>query len=79
MLEKLQACRDLDLDLCGTGATLFGSWWLNWFRIEVTKYQRCQSPGDSLFFTTLPPSQKFNEPRPFSSPPTNVGMTKDII
>ena len=26
MLEKLQACRDLDLDLCGTGATLFGSW-----------------------------------------------------
>ena len=26
MLEKLQACRDLDLDLCGTGATLFESW-----------------------------------------------------
>ena len=79
MLEKLQACRDLNLDLCGTGVVLFGSWWLNWFRIEVTKYQRCQPPGDSLFFTTLPPPRKFNEPRPSSPPPTNVEMTKDII
>lgn len=26
MLEKLQVCRDLNLDLCGTGATLFVSW-----------------------------------------------------
>ena len=26
MLEKLQACRDVNLDLCGTGVVLFGSW-----------------------------------------------------
>ena len=79
MLEKLQACRDLNLDLFGTGAALFGSWWLNCFRMEVTKYQRRQPPGDALFFATLPLSQKFNESRPSSPFPTNVGMTKDII
>ena len=39
-LEKIQACRDLNPDVCDTGAAplTFLSWLLNWFKIVVTKY-----------------------------------------